>query len=448
MSPRGARAGAALVLLLSAPLGGCVYYNSIYNAERAFRDGEAHWSVGRDSLARSRYDDVVRKAAAAYRKDPSGSWADDALYLMGRARFRAGDLNGAEEALREAEARADDAEVRLGARVWLGAVAIARGDHRTGLTLLNAAMDELEPGPALAEAHLWRARVLMGGDQLGGAWWDLDRAGTVDDALRVPAALERIGWGLRHREPVRTREGVERLLSYPEGGARRDSLETLMGRAARIWGATGAAALLDSAEVAAWDRSERGRIRLVRARLLREGGDRLAADGEARAVASGIGPSAAEARLLLARWTLADARSLADVRAVVPLLLPAEADPRVEAVLGRVVRLTELADQGLDDPLGLFAAGELARDDLGAPVLARGLFLAYADGAPDAPWTPKALLAALDVSHDEADRSWIRGRLEARTSSPYVLAARGMPAPGLEELESDLERRLAELGSR
>jgi len=85
---------------------------------------------------------------------------------------------------------------------------------------------------------------------------------------------------------------------------------------------------------------------------------------------------------------------------------------------------------------------------LAAPDLALGLFLAYADAASPDPWVPKALLAALAVARSEGDQAWLRGRLEPRADSPYVLAARGEPALGLEALEEELARRLEEMRSR
>ena len=93
--------------------------------------------------------------------------------------------------------------------------------------------------------------------------------------------------------------------------------------------------------------------------------------------------------------------------------------------------LDDFTSVGLTDPLAWFAAAEIARDDLEARLLARGLFLAYADADPGDPWVPKALLAALAVASDDTDRAWLLGRLETHAVSPYVLAARGEPAPGL-----------------
>ena len=155
-----------------------------------------------------------------------------------------------------------------------------------------------------------------------------------------------------------------------------------------------------------------------------------------------------DARLMLSGWTLERARDPGEAQAVVPILLPAGDDPRAAALLDAVEAVERYSAVGLEDPLGWFAAAEVARDRLGAPVLARGLFLAYADTDPGDRWAPKALLAALGVSLDPEDRSWLRGRLEAHRSSPYVEAARGGSAAGFEALEDELRVRLSEIAAR
>jgi hypothetical protein len=187
---------------------------------------------------------------------------------------------------------------------------------------------------------------------------------------------------------------------------------------------------------------------LQQARLLHEAGDTLAARELAWRIARGRGESVADARLLLARWTLEDARDLGEAQAVITVLVPSRSDTRVDDLVEAVDALDRYAGIGVDDALGWFAAAEVARDRLGAPVLARGLFLAYADTDPDDPWAPKALLAALATARGEEDRSWLRGRLEAHRDSPYVQAARGRPVAGLEDLEEELRVRLSELAAR
>ncbi|MEJ2206334.1 MAG: hypothetical protein P8170_19765, partial [Gemmatimonadota bacterium] len=142
---------------------------------------------------------------------------------------------------------------------------------------------------------------------------------------------------------------------------------------------------------------------------------------------------------------LAQAQELADALSAERVLLPVEQDPSAAVLLGDLRRFGALAEVGLTDPLGLFAAGEVARERLGAPVLSRGLYLAYADSGSDDPWISKALLAALALTPDEGGRAWLRGRLEARAGNPYVLASRGEPAPGIEALEEELARRLQEI---
>ena len=61
---------------------------------------------------------------------------------------------------------------------------------------------------------------------------------------------------------------------------------------------------------------------------------------------------------------------------------------------------------------------------------------------------PKSLLAALEVSKEEGDRAWLRGRLEGHRESPYVLAAHGGTSAGFGELEEELQLRLKELANQ
>jgi hypothetical protein len=439
--------GFALAGVVGA-LSACVYYNALYNAERAFAEGERHRLAGRDSLAAARFRDVVRKAARGYRAEPEGPWADDAMLLVGRAHLRLGDHRAGRAALREAAERSEDPQVRLAALLHLASSFVQAGDLDAGIPLLNEAIQGLTDEATRAEGHLWRGRALMRLGQVDGGWWDLDQAGALHRSVRLAAALEKVQWGIVLDEPVRVHEGMNRIFSSAEGGDVPDTVTWLVRQAAGRWGATEGARLLAGVDSAAWSRSARARVRLARADLLAAAGDTLGARSEVEAVAGGRGPTAVPARLRLARERLARALDVPDVRAVASILLPSESDPDVSRLLSDIVTLTELTDRGLSDPLAWFLAAELARDRLGALDLARALFLTYADVAAEEPWTAKALLAALDVTRDEGERAWLRGRLEGRADSPYVLAARGEPAPGIEALEEELARRMQEIGSR
>lgn len=424
---------------------GCVYYNSLYNAEDLFHQGERAHREGQDSLARARFAAVVVKAGKGYRLEPDGEWADDALLLLGRAYLRLGDVRRARAALEQAAALATETDVRLAAELYLGVSYVVGGDPEAAFVLLDHALRGLPSGPWAAEGHLWRARMLLAAEEVDAGWWDLDQAGAMDRAVRVDAALERVGWGVKRDYQERASEGVNRLLSYSEAGQRVDTILALVEGASARWGPEFAVALLVGADSARWQRNSRGRIRLGRVRFLRAMGDTAAAQAEVRRVAGGYGASAADARMDLARFQLDRAQNLQDATDALPILLPALSFPEVAALVGDVEELARLADRGLTDPLSWFAAGEVARDRLSAPGLARGLFLAYADQVPSDPWVPKALLAAMDMTSDEGGRAWLRGRLEGRADSPYVLASRGEPAPGLEDLEEELAVRLQEI---
>jgi hypothetical protein len=425
----------------------CAYYNGIYNAEGLYEEAERLRLSGADSLARARYEDVVRKAAKGYREDTMGPWADDALYLIGRARLRMGELSAATAALSQAAQQTSDEQIRLGATLYLGAALIRSGNAASGAGYLNQALQGLREGPELAEAHLLRAGVLIeaGAEDVG--WWDLDRAAELDSGLRVAAAMERVRWGVRRGNVAVTREGVRRLLSYPEAAVMRDSVVTLFWWAAERLGAEEMAAMIGNSKFG-WGRTGRGDALLARAGLLHAAGDTAAARQQATSVAGGFGEAAAEARILLAEWSLSDAGDLSGLDYARRILLPSEEHPEVAELLAALEETAALTALGLEEPLAWFAAAEVARDALRAPLLARGLFLAYAAGAPSEPWAPKALLAAVSVSSEEGDRAWLRGRLESEATSPYVLAAHGDSAPGIDALEEELSVRLAALRGR
>ena len=443
MSRRGA--GLLGVMLFAS---GCAYYNVIYNAERSYDEAEAHRRAGRDSLASQSYQDVVRKAARGYRNDPGGEWGDDALFLLGRARLRLGEIRAARAALEEAAERSQTTEMRLAVLVYLALAEVESGDREAALPLLDRALSGLSHGPALAEAHLLRGQILLSKDDAENGWEHLARAAEFDSGVRVEAALTSLRWAIHYHERARAGQAFTLLLSYSEAAQRLDTVVVLANRAAQQWSPAEAARLLAGADTTRWGRIGRGRIALGRARLLHRAGDSAAANATAWGVARGVGVVAAEARVQIARWRLEVAYDLAELQQVEEILLPAEEHQGVEQLLDALGVLEDFTSVGLTDPLGWFAAAEIARDDLEARPLARGLFLAYADADPDDPWVPKALLAALTVASDETDRAWLLGRLETHAMSPYVLAARGSPAPGFEALEEGLALRLKEMKNR
>jgi hypothetical protein len=440
------RPGAAL-LCAAALLTSCTHYNTLYNAERLYRDAERDRLAGRDSLALVRYRDVVRKTADAYRSRPEDERVAPTLLLLGRAQLRAGEPRAAALALREAARLATQPDLRPQVLVYLAVAEARLGNDREAMARLEEALQGNVTGGALAEARLLRGSLELARGPSDTGWSDLVAAGT-EPGVRIDAGLERLRLSIQHGERERARAALSGLLAEDAAGERLDTILSLVGAASARWGPTDAASLLGAADSSRWEQPQRGRAQLEHAKLLHQAMDTAGAVLRATRVASGRGAAAAEARLLLTTWRLEGARDLGPVASVRSLLLPASGDERVASLLRALDELERYAGLGLDAPLAWFRAAEIARDELGAPVLARGFFLAYADIDPAAPWAPKALLAALDVSPDEPDRDWLRGRLEAHVGSPYVLAARGRPHAGFDALEEELSVRLQEITGR
>lgn len=439
------RLGAAVwgVVILS----GCTYYNTLYNARRLYDEAEAMRRTGRDSIATARYRDVVRKTSEAYRGRDSTEEAPEILLLLGKSQLRLGQPREARAALARAAAGAD-ARLRPEVLVYQAAASARLGENDVARRLLEEAFEGGLSGAPLGEAFLLRGHLGLTAASTAAGWEDLQLAGAADPAIAVEAGVERLRQGVLRRDLDRARTALAALLSVREGGERSDTISALVRAAAEQWSPSVAATMLGDVESTAWDRGARGRMQLEQARLFYASGDTASAEAAAWAVARGRGESMAPARVLLAQWRLDRTRDLGEAQSVLSILLPAGDDPGVANMVAAVDELEAYSGVGLDQPLGLFAAAELARDRLEAPILARGLFLAYADSDPEDPWAPKALLAALDVSQDPEDRSWLLGRLEAHADSPYVQAARGRSADGFEALEEELRERLSEIATR
>ena len=435
-----------IVVLVSILAAACSYQNVLHNANNLFLRGESARLSGRDSLASERYTEVVRKTGEALRDRPQGEWANEALVLHGRARLRLGELREAQAALADA--------VRLNspesdeARVYLAAVKAEIGDASSALAGVNRALSGTLGDLPRYEAHFLRGRLLLERGMFEQAGWDLDRASEAGFGMKADADLEVLRWSIVHREEQSARDAIDVLMGNPRAGGRMETMGRLVNQAAEIWGKEQVAYMLEGVDGSEWDRVARGRMALVRARMLSEAGDTSAARTQATDVASGLGGQSVDARILLAQWQLQRARDLDTVYGVRVLLLPVGRDGRAAAQVESINIMESLTEVGHEQPLAFFAAAELARDGLGADYVARGLFIAYAAAAPYEPWAQKALLAALNISPDPADRAWIKERLETNPNSPYVLAASGGSSAGYQQLEEELDLRLRALTQR
>ena len=94
-----------IVLILSLFFLGCTYYNTFYNAKKNFKEGENTQKKSapgaKSSAADKKYEEAIKKASKVLTFHPKSRWADDALFLIGRAYYNMGEYAKAERKFEE-----------------------------------------------------------------------------------------------------------------------------------------------------------------------------------------------------------------------------------------------------------------------------------------------------------------------------------------------------------
>lgn len=439
----------------------CVYFNALYNANRLYDQGVEEIEQGRYASGQAALGASIEKAEGIVERSPDSRWADDALRLIMRARIYREEWHEAAEAARKllgyTQTRQDSIEVAG----YLGAAELNLGEAERADSLLSVALAAEEDTDRQAELLWYRGRARA----------DLGLIQAADEDFRQVSAL-RPGW-------VPPRIGRVRLLvenGQSEGAAlelsllltltyderEERSVVDLVGEVAEAAPEAAVTALagVDSSALLPNNRAD----------LIKLRGDLLVAFGEGRRgrsdyrLAAAIAPTsraAAEARLALVQMelrtvsTLEEFDSLSIVMTDIAETSGGRRSFSVRDWSDLFIRVEFFLSSG---DLGFLRAGEAARDELGAPRLARTIFLSYADSTPEALWAPKAILAALDLTVLDSDvpgesragpsAEELRQRLlDDYRASPYVEAFFG-EATGrfsYEELEQGLRRQLERL---
>lgn len=427
----------AIAVALVVLLGGCVYYNGVYNAKRLTHAAERAERDGRTIEARDFWAQVVVKADTVLARHPASSYVPQVELLRARALGRMDQCADAVPALRRALPAATDS-----AAIEAGTVELARCLARLGDISGSAdaygrmigARDPLLRNEARFEyVHALR---LSGRYQAA-----LDAAAGITDPRLPPERMVALaGTGRIPEALVLADSAIARADttapwdSLISAGGRHDpkAMSALVDRLKALPSATAA----------------------MRARWLLEDGLRLMASDSARgdarlAEAALAGPGtdpAGRARLARAEQHLARARTSADLAVVVDTLEAlrdvAGARGRAAVLADAVTRLRAAADSTAAGApradLALFLAAETARDALAIPSLAEVLFRRLVDERPDSPYAPKAVLALHELDPDAVPE--FPALLERYATSPYMAALRGEMGPEIRVLEDSLSR--------
>jgi tetratricopeptide (TPR) repeat protein len=432
----------ALALVLALSSSSCGYFNAMYNANRRFDEARRLEKAGDRQAASQAYHDAIDRAAVSYRGHPDSRWADDALYLIGRSRFALGEYEAARAAFVSLLALDPTPATTTAAGAYIGASTVALGDAAAALPALDSALDAgIEDADINALALLWRARARFDLRHANAAWADLDSTVRTVSRYLADARIEMATRAVAAADTARFRYAVSALFADRAAAMFSDSIATLIHLAEQHVGPAWTSTLFADFDASVWPLTDREPHDLARVDFIARAGDTTAAIEHAMRVAGrASAPVANRARIVAARLELGrtnDAQNLGNVRA---MLLPAIADPAARDIVRWVRTIESLVRRSQQEPLALFVAAEIARENLDAPTLARTFFLAYADSVPDAVWAPKALLAAASLAGGDAA---IVERFRKHRSNVYVQAVDGTADPAAyETAELRLERTM------
>ena len=417
-------------------LGGCVYYNGMYNANRLANSARKAERDGRTFEANNLWGQVATKAESVMVRHPRSKYADEAAVLRGLALSRLGQCEDGLREMSRASLLKGRSDVAEEAMLATGRCQLAMGNllaaDASFVQLLRSTSKERR-----TEAHYLHARAARMGGRYEEALHSLE--GIADPRADNERILALAGSG-KGSDALAL---ADSLLARGDTTKPWDSLMVILGRQDPALGSM----LVDRV------RRLPNRPADLQARWLLEDGLRLLSVDSARAAdrfreAMKIGGSrdaAGQASLQLIRGDLSRTTHTQELPRFIQKLkgLAAEypaASPTLNQLGASVAGVLAASSIPGGSPLGdlrLFLAAEAARDTLLAPRLATGLFHRIVNEWSLSPYAPKAILAA-----QQLDSSWVdsaRLLLEERyLDSPYLAVVRGEDSPAYRQLEDSL----------
>jgi tetratricopeptide (TPR) repeat protein len=422
--------------LLTALLGGCVYYNGMDNANRLAHSARKAEREGRTFEANNLWGQVATKAESVVVRHPRSKYAEEAAVLRGVALARLGQCDQALGPLSRATLTGKPGDLTEDALLATGRCQLALDNIPAGEAAFSQLLDSKDRDRR-REAHFQHAKLLR-------------QSGRYPEALR---ALEGVKDPHADGERILALAGAGRL---PQALALADSLVAKRDTM-RPWDSL-VVLMGQQNPAAASQLLDRIRPLPVRpelqARRLLEDGIRLASTDTARAGARlrevvsirGHNDAAGRASLQLILLDLRHVRRVEDLPAVVEALksvsehfetVAYESTLLAGTIEGIHSAATSVTWETPRGDLRLFLAAEAVRDSLRAPVLAEGLFHRVLDDYPNSSYAAKVVLAVQQLDSTWADSA--KGLLEGRyLSSPYLAMIRGESSEEYRQLEDSL----------
>jgi hypothetical protein len=430
-----------LALLL---LGGCVYYNGMYNTKRLAGSARKAERDGRTLEANNLWGQVITRAESLVVRHPDSKYAEEALVYKGIALARLNQCSNAVRPLARGSTVVTDRVTAEEAGLALGRCHLEIGDAAAARVAVAPVVDSKDPGRRRT-ARLYEARALR---QMG---QPEDALRSLDGLTGPGAAEERLlalGMAGRAAETIAL---ADTLLVLHDSAQVWDSAVTVIGR----YHPGTASALVDRVNARPRTSQEEQARRLYQDALRLAAVDSTKATERLRKAAKlGTGTESGDrASLALHREAISRAASPADLAMAADSLRPlagraTPASQEAKLLLFTIAGVRTAVDSsGPAFPQGdlrLFLAAETARDSLAAPALAANLFRQVVETWPDSPYAPKALLAGrvLDPDWGEATRPLLE---EKYAASPYLGYLRGEDPDAYRALEDSLQAYVYQL---
>lgn len=125
-----------LVLLLAILPAGCVYYNTFYNAKKAFNEAEGSRKAskyGKPRINQGQYKKAIEKALKVAENYPNSKYYDDALFVLGVSYYWTKQYGSAERRFREIIANYEESKFFRDAHLYLAKTELARGDVESAM---------------------------------------------------------------------------------------------------------------------------------------------------------------------------------------------------------------------------------------------------------------------------------------------------------------------------
>ena len=147
------------VFLFLIFLSGCAYFNTFYNARKAFNEAEARQEASGAAAGSSRrsggdlYDKAIKKASRVLAFYPDSRWVDDSLLLLGKAFYRKGEYEKSIRKFEELEAHFPESDLLEEGRYWRGLALLETGHEDEAIAALEVLI--------AAKDSPWRGAVLV-----------------------------------------------------------------------------------------------------------------------------------------------------------------------------------------------------------------------------------------------------------------------------------------------